>query len=160
MFTEQEKKQIDETYARLNASAEELYEFVLEYNKYMYQARDYGNGDLVRMVEAHTLAIIDDHPGISVSDVAKVWKRTKGTVSVNLSALEERGYIRRGKDAQNARISHLYLTESGQELSTLHKKHDNFEIVETRNLLLEHCSQEELDTFYRVVHLYLGLLHG
>ena len=96
-LTAKRKKQIDAEYNRLNSSALELYEFVMRYNKYIYQARDYGNGDEIRMVEVHTLAMIEDNPGISVSELAKRWKRTKGTVSVNIGALEKRGYIRRGK---------------------------------------------------------------
>ena len=55
----------------MNSSALELYEFVMRYNKYIYQARDYGNGDEIRMVEVHTLAMIEDNPGISVSELAK-----------------------------------------------------------------------------------------
>ena len=33
------------------------------------------------------------------------------------------------------------------------------EIVETRKRLREGCTQEELDAFYKVVHLYLDLLN-
>ena len=83
-LTAKRKKQIDAEYNRLNSSALELYEFVMRYNKDIYQARDYGNGDEIRMVEVHTLAMIEDNPGISVSELAKRWKRTKGTVSVNI----------------------------------------------------------------------------
>ena len=157
-LTEKEKKQIDAEYNRLNGSAVELYEFVMRYNKYIYQARDYGNGDEIRMVEVHTLAMIEDNPGISVSEVAKRWKRTKGTVSVNIGSLEKRGYIRRERDPENARVARLYPTQKGRELSTLHKMYDNREIVETRKTLREHCTQEELEAFYKVIHLYLDLL--
>ena len=158
-LTAKRKKQIDAEYNRLNSSALELYEFVMRYNKYIYQARDYGNGDEIRMVEVHTLAMIEDNPGISVSELAKRWKRTKGTVSVNIGALEKRGYIRREKDPENARVARLYPTQKGRELSTMHKMYDNREIVETRKRLREGCTQEELDAFYKAVHLYLDLLN-
>ncbi|MEG0764787.1 MAG: MarR family transcriptional regulator [Pseudoflavonifractor sp.] len=152
------KRLIDATYTELNRYANEIYEFVIKYNEYIYQARDYGNGDPMKMVEVHTLSMIEDHPGITVSELAKLWMRTKGTVSVNVSTLEQKGYIYRQKEGNNAKVVHLYLTPEGVELSTIHKSYDNLDIVQTQNDLLKSCSPEELDSFYKVLHAYLLLL--
>ncbi|MEG1720339.1 MAG: MarR family transcriptional regulator, partial [Pseudoflavonifractor sp.] len=121
------KRLIDATYTELNRYANEIYEFVIKYNEYIYQARDYGNGDPMKMVEVHTLSMIEDHPGITVSELAKLWMRTKGTVSVNVSTLEQKGYIYRQKEGNNAKVVHLYLTPEGVELSTIHKSYDNLD---------------------------------
>ncbi len=154
----QKEQEIGRIYDALSVDADVLYEFVMRYNEYMHRPRDYGNGDMIKMVEAHTLAMIDSNPGVSVSELARLWKRTKGTVSVNVSTLESRGYVRREKDPQNARVVKLYLTERGRALNLLHKQYDNSEIAKTRAELLDHCSKEELAAFYRVAGLYLGLL--
>lgn len=152
------KKMIDDTYAGLSRYADELYEFVLQYNDYMYRAQDYGNGDFIKMVEVHTLTMIEDNPGVTVSELAKLWRRTKGTVSVNVSALEKKGYIYRQKEGGNDKVVHLYATPAGVELSTIHKAYDNLDIVQTQSELLKHCTRDELDGFYKVVHTYLALL--
>ena len=85
------KKFIDETYDHISVRADKLYQFVMHYHDYIYSARDYGNGDPIKMVEVHTLSMIESNPGISVSELAQMWNRTKGTVSVNVSALEQKG---------------------------------------------------------------------
>lgn len=151
------KRLIDQTYAGYSRYADELYEFVICYNDYIYQAHDYGNGDPIRMVEVHTLTMIEDHPGITVSELAKLWRRTKGTVSVNVSSLEKKGYIYRQKEGNNAKVVHLYPTPKGVELSTIHKAYDNMDIAQTQSELLKSCTRQDLDSFYKVVHAYLQL---
>lgn len=152
------KQLIDQTYARLSPNADRLYEFVMLYHDYIYQARDYGNGVFIKMVEIHTLTMIENHPGITVSELARLWDRTKGTVSVNVSALEKKGYIYRKKENNNAKAVHLYATEQGVELSTIHKVYDNLDIVQTQADLLKTCTHQELDCFYKVLNSYLELL--
>ena len=148
---------IDKTYEELSKCSDELYEFVLKYNEYIYKARDYGNGDPIRMVEVHTLTMIEMSTGISISELAQRWKRSKGTVSVNVAALEEKGYIYRQKEPGNAKVVHLYPTQKGIALSSLHKVYDNLNIVQTQAYLMKNCTREELDAFYKVVHFYLQL---
>lgn len=151
------KKRIDRTYTEFSRYADELYEFVICYNDYIYQAHDYGNGDPIKMVEVHTLSMIEDQPGITVSELAKLWRRTKGTVSVNVAALEQKGYIYRQKEGNNNKVVHLYATPRGIELSTIHKAYDNMDIAQTQNELLKSCTPQDLDSFYKVVHAYLQL---
>lgn len=151
------KEEIDEVYKKLSPRADELYEFVMQYDDYICQARDYGNGDSIKMVEAHTLTMIEEHPGITVSDLAKLWKRTKGTVSVNVKALEKKGYVFKQKENNNSKEVHLYVTEAGEELSTIHKLYDNIDIMQTQSELLKTCTLNEIDTFYKVIHEYLQL---
>lgn len=157
MDTPMNKQLIDQTYAELKKNADKLYEFVMVYHDYIYQAKDYGNGDMIKMVEVHTLTMIEDNPGITVSELAKLWGRSKGTVSVNVGHLEERGYICRCKKKNNAKVMHLYPTKKGVELSTLHKVYDNLDILQTQADLLKTCTNQELDCFYKVLTAYLEL---
>lgn len=154
------KQLIDQTFTEFSKNANLLYEFVMLYHEYIYQARDYGNGDMIKMVEVHTLTMIEDNPGITVSELAKLWGRTKGTVSVNVTALEHKGYIYREKAPDNAKVVHLYVTEQGRELSTIHKVYDNLDIVQTQSDLLKSCTHQELDCFYKVLGAYLDLFRS
>jgi len=146
---------IDATYRQIGWYAEVVSEFTSRYGEYMATARDYGNGELMKSVEIHTLTMIEDRPGITISELAKLWKRTKGTVSVNVAALEAKGYVERRKEPGNDKVVHLYATEAGVDLSTMHKAYDNLHIMQTQNELLKSCSREELDAFYKVLQLYI-----
>lgn len=153
----QSKQMIDQMYAELSRNADLVYEFVILYNDYIYRTQDYGNGDSIKMVEVHTLTMIEMNPGITVSELAHLWKRTKGTVSVNVASLEKKGYIYREKTPSNAKVVHLYPTQKGSELSTIHKLYDNLDIMQTQASLLKTCTQTELDSFYKVLGEYLKL---
>lgn len=151
------KAEIDQIYARLSLRADKLYRFVMCYSDYINEARDYGTGQLINMVEIHTLTMIESQPGITVSDLAKRWGRTKSAVSQNIKKLEAKGLVYKIRDEENAKILHLYSTEEGIRLSTAHKLFDIMDIMQTQNDLLRTCSVEEIDTFYKVLNEYYNL---
>lgn len=151
------KAEIDRIYAQLSQRADLVYSFVTVYNSYINELRDYGTGMLINMVEVHTLTMIADHPGITVSELSVMWSRTKGAVSQNVTRLEKKGLITRQRDEKNAKIVHLYVTEEGERLSTAHKMYDNMDIMQTQRDLLQSCSLEEVDSFYKVLKAYLRL---
>ena len=151
------KAEIDRIYAQLSQRADLVYSFVTVYNSYINELRDYGTGMLINMVEVHTLTMIADHPGITVSELSVMRSRTKGTVSQNVTRLEKKGLITRQRDEKNAKIVHLYVTEEGERLSTAHKMYDNMDIMQTQRDLLQSCSLEEVDSFYKVLKAYLQL---
>ena len=133
------KDEIDKVYAHLSPRADKLYQFVMAYSDYINEAKDYGTGLLISMVEVHILTIIEDNPGITISNLAKKWKRTKV------------------RDEEDAKIVHLYPTGEGVQLSTAHKLFDNMDILQTQNDLLRSCTTEEIDAFYKVLEAYYQL---
>jgi len=148
------KEQIDREYRRLSSRADALYQFVMLYNEYIHAARDYGTGELISMVEVHTLTMIADQPGITVNELAKQWRRTKGAVSQNVTKLDNKGLISRQRSEKDSRHVHLYVTEKGQQLSDLHKEYDVDDVIKTQNNLLKKCTEEELAAFYKVLEIY------
>ncbi len=52
----------------------------------------------------------------------------------------------------------LYVTEKGKLLSNVHKANDMADITQTASYLVEHCSEADLDAFYRIVEQYNKLL--
>ena len=158
MFSLNNKEEIDRVYAQLSPRADLVYSFVSIYNSYINEKRIYGGvGPEINMVEVHTLTMISDTPGITVSELSKMWNRTKGAVSQNVAKLEKKGLITRKQNDEDGRIAHLYATETGQRLSTAHKMYDNLDIMQTQQELLAECTIEQLDAFYKVLKTYISL---
>lgn len=151
------KEEIDKIYAQLSPRADKLYHFVMLYAEYIKTPRDYGDGEPITMTEVHTLTMIEDHPGLTVSDLAKWWRLTKSAISQAIKKLEARGLVYKVRDENNAKILHLFPTEAGVKLSTAHKLFDNMDIMQTSNDLLQTCTAEEIDTFYKVIDAYSKL---
>jgi len=150
--------EINQMFHEMNQRADELYKFVLLYGDYINMKRDYGTGFEIGMIEAHTLTYIEEHPGVTVNDLTKVWNKTKGTVSLMVTRLEEAGFVTKQRKIGNQRIVHLYVTEAGRQLSIEHKKFDIRDIADTAALLLKELTPAELDTFYKVIRVYTNLL--
>lgn len=151
------KMEIDRIYDQLSPRADLLYRFVMVYADYIYKFRDYGTGQIISMIEVHTLTMIEDNPGITVSKLATMWNRTKSAVSQTTAKLEDKKLIYRKKSDHNAKVMHLYPTETGIELSVKHKMYDNMDIMQTKQELLESCTLEEIDAFYKVLDAYCKL---
>lgn len=141
----------------LMAKADALFRFVMLYYDFANEKKDYGTGECVSMVEAHTLMEIADHPGITVSFLAERANRTKGAISQTIKKLDHMEYITRQKTDSDQRIVGLYPTERGMRLHQAHREYDYAEMCSTFDELLEYCSQEELDAFFRVVNAYLKI---
>lgn len=141
----------------LVAKADLLYKFVLLYGNYLSSSQDYGTGNVVSMVEVHTLTHIYDNPGITVTQLANYWKRTKSAISQTVGKLEKRGLIVRKGNENNKKIVELYVTEEGKKLSTAHKAYDLIELSRTLEDLLKTCTYEEIDAFYKVLNSYIQL---
>lgn len=143
---------------QLDAKATIIYKFVTRYNDYIRSVHDYGTGEVVNMVEVHTLTFIEENPGVTVSKVALEWNRTKGAVSQVIKKLENRDFIYRKKEDGNAKNIHLYVTEKGKKLSQAHKAYDLQELIWADKILKAEFSLEEVDAFYKVMARYTKLL--
>lgn len=149
---------IDELYNKLNSRAEKLYDLVYYYSKYMKEPRDYGTGSCVSMPMVHILTTIEQEPGLTISHLAKERNRTVSAISQTVKALELEGYIRKEKRTGNDKELLLYPTEKGKKLARAHKIYDINDMSNMTDKLLQYCSIEDLDTFYRIIALYLDIL--
>lgn len=145
---------IDETFHTLNERHNNIYQFVMRYNDYIISTHDYGMGLLLTMIEAHTLTYIEEHPGVTVTELATYWNKTKGALSQTVSRLSEKGLVAKEKRAGNAKSILLYPTETGVALSKAHKLYDTVDIAKTMGELRKECSAEEIDAFYKVISVY------
>lgn len=112
---------------------------------------DYGNGEFYNSKEVHTLSYIVDHPGISASEIAHDWNRTKGAVSQIVKKLEEKGLIFRQKKHGNDKTVCLYVTEKGMELDRVHRAYDARHYKAYLEMLENHFTEEEIETAFAVM---------
>ncbi|MGX7058430.1 MarR family winged helix-turn-helix transcriptional regulator [Vagococcus humatus] len=159
-MSEEKKKvpSIDDQFKLLNDRHNNIYQFVMLYYNYIISKHDYGTGDVVSMIEAHTITFIEENPGTTVSELATYWNKTKGAMSQTITKLVDRQLIEKRQSVDNAKIQHLFVTEQGLKLSKAHKLYDTIDIAKTMEQLLEHCSVEEINAFFKVIKEYIILI--
>ena len=137
------------TEPQLLERAERLYRFVQLYADYMQAARDYGTGELISMVEVHTLTMIADSPGITVTELAQMWDRTKGAVSQNVKKLEQKGLILKKTDPADTRRRLYYPTPAADSLKDSRASLE----VSYYSWLVEILSERDLSDFIRILDI-------
>lgn len=120
----------------------------------LYRAipKDYDLGFFMSEVDVHTLGYIEEEPGILAKKIAEKTYRTKGTVSLSLAHLEELGLIEQRVNPQKRSERNLYITEKGAEVCRRHREYDRRVTYNYILRLLEHCTPEEINGFFKVSH--------
>lgn len=114
-------------------------------------AKDYGMGEAVSMAEAHVLKDIEEHPGITITKLAKEWKRTKGAISQTVTKLEAKRLVEKKKSEKNSRIQLLYVTEKGEKFCKVHRIYDENDMLEIIRKVEKYHSKEEIETYFAVM---------
>jgi DNA-binding MarR family transcriptional regulator len=65
--------------------------------------------------QVSVLWLVDDHPDIAQTDLAKRMRMDRATTMAIVNRLESRGYLVRGKSVSDGRKQTLNLTESGRK---------------------------------------------
>ena len=81
----------EELFHKMTEHTNQVYKFVKIYNDYANAPRDYGTGEKVNMLSVHIMSDIEEHPGITVTELAEEWVRTKGSISQVIKNLDENG---------------------------------------------------------------------
>lgn len=148
---------IDNAYRKMTVKANMLYEFVILYHNYIYAKHTY-EAENCNMMEIHTLTYIDDCPGITATQLSKIWHKSKSAISQTVKKLIEAGYVEKRYLENNEKTARLYVTDKGKRLSSVHKAYDVADITQTTAYLVEQCSEADLDAFYRIIEQYTKLL--
>lgn len=72
--------------------------------------------------------------------------------------MEKKGYIIKEKKEGNVKIILLYLIILGVELSKVYKLYDIIDVIRIFEYLIKECILEEIDSFYKVIDLFINLL--
>lgn len=83
--------------------------------------KNFGTEDLLTHSEIHLIEIIGDNEGLSVTDLARHLRVTKGAVSQTLKRFDLKGYTEKRSDPDNLSRVIVSLTARGQTAFWAHK---------------------------------------
>lgn len=149
---------IDALFYQLNNKANSLYKFAQLQTIYSTKSHNYGLEEDYNMIDLHALIAISDEPGITVTALAVKCNRQKGTISQIVTKLEKMGCLKKAQKDDNAKTVYLYLLPKGEKLASAHKLYDIQALTKTVDRLLEKCTMEEIDSFYKVLDEYNVIL--
>lgn len=118
---------------------------------------DYGTGEEYTSMEVHTLKYIADHPGITVTELARDYGKTKGAISQILKKIESKGLINREAASGGDNRFFLYPTDKGKELDLLHRQYDSMRQSETMDRVRAYFTQDEIDLAFQVLETWLDI---
>lgn len=106
--------------------------------------RHFGTGLEISSAEIHTIELIGENPGLSVTALAKIQGVTKGAVSQTLKRLEAKELTTKEDDPENSSRSQLKLTNKGNIAYYSHKHwHENMDGGFKK--YFENMEQEKID---------------
>lgn len=112
------------------------------------------------MTEVHLLIDIMDHPGIRVSELGRLNKKTRGAISQMVKRLENAGMLTKSASARHGKMLDLNLTPLGMEVARNHAASDVRAFTRTLDQLMETCSVQEINHFYKVLQRYNEILQA
>jgi DNA-binding MarR family transcriptional regulator len=93
-----------------------------KYIQYEKKPQKYCSDLILTQPEIHTVAIIGDHEGISVTELAKVRGITKGAASQMIYRLEDKDLVEKRISPESDSKLNLYLTKKGKRARNEHRK--------------------------------------
>lgn len=134
---------------------DEAYELMVEYDALPHH---YGEAILYQ-AEGEIIDLIAIHPGVTITDLGNILKKTASACSQIVRKLREKGWVEQTRNRENNRVYNLTLTETGMQI---YQGHQAF----TQNCrditfeLLGDFSEEELETYLRVQEKLNEAYHG
>lgn len=83
---------------------------------------DYGTGDRLTPVEAHTIQAVGDNQGVNLTALAKIMNVTKATMSERVKKLSKQGLLRKSKALDNRKEILITLSEKGRLVQQGHEE--------------------------------------
>lgn len=112
----------------------------------------------ITTTESGLLFFIGNNPGVTNGTLATQFGRTKGAISQIVKRLEASGYITREQNPNDAKSYNLYTTVLGNKLMHAINEYDVYNENSMLQKLLRNSSHSDVQTFFRMVDLYIALL--
>ena len=93
-----------------------------KYSQYEKRPQVYCKDIMLTQPEIHTVAIVGDHEGINVTQLAAMRGITKGAASQMVYKLVDKGLIKKQISAESDAAVSLFLTKKGQQARKEHRK--------------------------------------
>ncbi len=137
----------------LDRCVKALYKYQTVMNEYSSISKEYGPGLFMTETEAHTLGFIAGEEGMTSKRLGEITNRSKSTTSQIVKVLTAKGLIRRQVNPDNKREQLLFLTEKGKVANSQHQAYDHTTMYSVLEKLREHCTEDELTAFFKVLEL-------
>ncbi len=126
----------------------------VSYAIHLYESipRTYGTEKKLYMKEVHTLAIISESPGITLSEIAEFENKTKSCISQRINRLEKKGLIRKERNSEEYKKTNLFMTDEGAIISDYHAKLD----ARNYGMVLHHLgewTEQEFNKFIKLLDI-------
>lgn len=125
---------------QLWAEQDKAYALMEEYDSLPHH---YGNYILFQ-AEGDIISLIAAYPGITVTDLSNILKKTTSACSQSVRKLCDKGLVEQRRNSTNKRLYNLFLTAEGEELSKAHQKFNRTSQKITFDLLSD-FTEEELE---------------
>lgn len=117
---------------------------------------DYGTGDRLSPVEAHTIQAVGDNQGLNLTALAKAMNVTKATMSERVKKLSKRSLLRKSKALDNRKEILITLTKKGRLVQQGHEE-THRKMFKLFALHYGDQTEEQLELFNRAFSDYLAL---
>lgn len=138
--------------------SELIYRFIALQNEYANEPREYGDGTPISMSEVTILVSIEEHPGITTTELAVMHRKTKAALSQTVKKLEQRKLVYRTRCPIDGKRALLHVNEDGAKITQAHRQYDLNNLRNTLDQLLGQASVEEVDAFFKVLEIYNGII--
>ena len=132
-------------FTQLWEAQDEAYDLMYEYDSLPHH---YGE-NIMYQAEGHIIDLIAAYPGITITDLGNVLKKTPSACSQIVRKLKEKGWVEQSRNRNNNRQFNLCLTEEGKKVYEDHLAFTRFCQRETLKLL-EDVTDEELEAHLKV----------
>lgn len=97
---------------------DEAYELMVEYDALPHHYGDH----ILYQAEGEIIDLIAVHPGITITDLGNILKKTASACSQIVRKLREKGWVEQTRNRDNNRLYNLTLTEEGMRIYESHQK--------------------------------------
>ena len=105
----------------------------------------------ISTVELQILRIVEESPGLKITDIAQSRERTLSSASRKVDRLVEKGLLQKRKLPGNKKNICLYLTSQGQEVVRNYYKCDREKLAAEAEKLLEKHTIEQIEEFFEII---------
>jgi len=160
-IAEQNQKYMDDmalTTKLINQRPGRMIQLASLLNRYASKPKYFGDDDYVTLIEIGILVYISSFPGVTNATLCEQFGRTKGAISQLIRKLEDKGYIQREPNPEDAKSYLFFTTLKGMRLIQKINDKDMSDSNGTLIRLLQICPLEDIQTFFRMVDIYITIL--
>jgi len=124
---------------------DEGFSYIAEYDSLLH---DY-NGVILFQAESQIIKAVGNKPGITASELSRIFNKTKSACSQLIRKLKKKGWIRQEINETNNREYKLYLTDEGKVIYVNHQQFEKSCYARTFQMLNE-FSEEDMSIYIKV----------